>query len=57
MSVGFPAKSGVGGGIAVPLVGRMGIGVFGPSLDEKGNSIGGIKMLEFLSEKLDYQLF
>ena len=56
MSVGFPAKS-VSGGIAVPLVGRMGIGVFGPSLDEKGNSIGGIKMLEFLSEKLDYQLF
>lgn len=57
MTVGFPAKSGVGGGIAVPLAGRMGIGVFGPALDEKGNSVGGIKMLEFLSEKLDYQLF
>lgn len=57
MSVGFPAKSGVGGGIAVPLVGNMGIGVFGPSLDEKGNSAGGIKMLEYLSKKLDYSLF
>lgn len=57
MTVGFPAKSGVGGGIAVPLVGCMGIGVFGPSLDEKGNSAGGIKMLEYLSKKLDYSLF
>lgn len=57
MSVGFPAKSGVGGGIAVPLVDRMGIGVFGPSLDEKGNSAGGIKILEHLSKKLNYSLF
>ncbi|MDO5407080.1 MAG: glutaminase A [Eubacteriales bacterium] len=57
MTVGFPAKSGVGGGIAVPLVGRMGIGVFGPALDEKGNSAGGIKMLEYLSKKLNYSLF
>lgn len=57
MTVGFPAKSGVGGGIAASLVDRMGIGVFGPSLDEKGNSIGGIKILEYLSQKLDFNLF
>lgn len=57
MSVGFPAKSGVGGGIAVSLVNHMGIGVFGPALDEKGNSAGGIKMLEYLSKKLNYSLF
>ena len=57
MSVGFPAKSGVGGGIATALVDRMGIGVFGPALDEKGNSIGGIKILEYLSDKLDFNLF
>lgn len=57
MSVGFPAKSGVGGGIAVSLVGKAGIGVFGPSLDGKGNSIGGIKMLEFLSDRLNCDLF
>lgn len=57
MTVGFPAKSGVGGGIAVPLINHMGIGVFGPSLDEKGNSAGGIKMLEYLSKKLNYSLF
>lgn len=57
VTVGFPAKSGVGGGIAVPLVNRMGIGVYGPSLNEKGNSIGGIKMLEYLAKKLDYSLF
>ena len=57
MTVGFPAKSGVGGGIAAALVDRMGIGVFGPALDEKGNSIGGIKILEYLSNKMDFNLF
>ena len=57
MTVGFPAKSGVGGGIAAALVDRMGIGVFGPSLDEKGNSVGGIKILEHLSKNLDFNLF
>lgn len=57
MTVGFPAKSGVGGGIAVPLVDRMGIGVFGPALDEKGNSAGGIKILEYLSDKMGISLF
>ena len=57
MTVGFPAKSGVGGGIAVPLVDRMGIGVFGPALDEKGNSAGGIKILEYLSNKMGISLF
>ena len=57
MKVGFPAKSGVGGGIAAVVVDRMGIGVYGPALDEKGNSIGGIKILEYLADKLDCSLF
>lgn len=57
MKVGFPAKSGVGGGIAAVVVDQMGIGVYGPALDEKGNSIGGIKILEYLAKKLDCSLF
>lgn len=57
MTVGFPAKSGVGGGITVSVADHMGIGVFGPALDEKGNSLGGIKILEYLSEKMDCTLF
>ena len=44
-------------GIAAALVDRMGIGVFGPSLDEKGNSVGGIKVLEHISKNLDFNLF
>lgn len=57
MNVGIPAKSGVGGGILCSVPKRMGIGVFGPSLDKKGNSIAGIKMLEALSKKYDLSLF
>jgi glutaminase len=55
--VGLPAKSGVGGGILAAVPGKMGIGVFGPALDSKGNSAGGIKVLEYISRKLDLSIF
>jgi glutaminase len=55
--IGIPAKSGVGGGIMAAVPRRMGIGVLGPSLDQKGNSIGGIKVLESLSHELDLSIF
>ena len=55
--IGIPAKSGVGGGVMAAVPRRMGIGVFGPALDEKGNSIGGIKVLEHLSKELDLSIF
>ena len=37
-AVGMPAKSGVGGGIAAVLPGQLGIGVYSPLLDDKGNA-------------------
>lgn len=55
--IGIPAKSGVGGGIMAAVPRRMGIGVLGPALDHKGNSIGGIKVLESLSQELDLSIF
>ena len=57
ISVGIPSKSGVGGGIMGTVPSKMGIGVFGPSLDEKGNSIAGIKVMESISEKLNLSIF
>ena len=50
IKVGIPAKSGVGGGIMASVPNRMGIGVYGPSLDKKGNSVAGVKILEDLSK-------
>lgn len=55
--VGIPAKSGVGGGIMASVENRMGIGTFGPSLDEKGNSIGGKNTLEYLSREMHLHIF
>lgn len=57
LSVGVPAKSGVGGGIMAVVPGRMGIGIYSPALDPKGNSIAGIKALEKLSENLELSIF
>lgn len=57
INVGIPAKSGVGGGIMAVVPNRMGIGLYSPSLNSKGNSIAGIKALEQLSDKLDLSIF
>jgi glutaminase len=55
--VGLPAKSGVGGGIMAVSPGQMGIGVYGPALDPKGNSVVGIKMLKTISDTYSLNIF
>ncbi|MCL2568685.1 MAG: glutaminase A [Oscillospiraceae bacterium] len=57
MKVGMPAKGGVGGGIIASADNRMGIATFGPALDPKYNSVGGGKVLEYLSKTLGLHLF
>ena len=55
--VGVPAKSGVGGGIMAVVPSRMGIGIFSPALDAKGNSLAGTRLLELLSRELNLSIF
>ena len=57
VNVGVPAKSGVGGGIMAVVPTRMGIGIFSPGLDGKGNSLAGIKVLEELSKRMYLSIF
>lgn len=57
LNVGFPAKSGVGGGIMGVIPRRMGIGVYAPALDKHGNSKAGVQLLVQLSEQLDLNIF
>ncbi|WP_345894737.1 glutaminase A [Natroniella sulfidigena] len=57
IEVGLAAKSGVGGGIMAEVPERFGIGVYGPTLDDKGNSIVGMRVLKELSEKLNLSIF
>lgn len=57
IKVGIPAKSGVSGGIMGISPYDFGIGIFGPALDEKGNSIAGVKLLEIMSEMYRLSIF
>lgn len=57
VNVGIPSKSGVGGGILSAVPGKIGIGVYGPALDQKGNTIGGIEILKYLSKELELSIF
>ena len=56
-TVGMPSKSGVGGGIMSAPIGKCGIGVYGPALDVKGNSVGGLKILEYLANEMNLNMF
>lgn len=55
-TVGIPAKSGVAGGILGVLPGQVSIAVFSPKLDEHGNSVRGIDILERLSRDMGLHL-
>lgn len=57
IQVGIPAKSGVSGGILGVVPGRFGVATFGPALDQKGNSVVGVRMLRQLSQVLDLSIF
>jgi glutaminase len=50
-TVGLPAKSGVSGGVIAVLPGQLGIGVFSPPLDPRGNSVRGIAVCQELSRR------
>jgi glutaminase len=52
--VGIPAKSGVSGGVLAVLPGQLGIGVFSPPLDARGNSVRGVEVCRALSR--DFEL-
>lgn len=56
LRVGLPAKSGVSGGIMAVLPGQLGLGVFSPRLDDRGNSLRGIRVCEELSSRLKLHL-
>ncbi|WP_174734972.1 glutaminase A [Mesobacillus harenae] len=55
--VGIPAKSGVSGAIMGSVPNQFGIGIYGPALNDIGNSSTGIRLLEILSEKYSLSMF
>jgi glutaminase len=54
--VGFPAKSGVGGGIIAAFPSQFGLGTFSPRLDEHGNSVRGLKVCEAISAQFELHM-
>lgn len=55
--IGLPSKSGVGGGIAVSVPGKIGVGVFSAPLDTHGNSVAGYQMILELAKKYQLNVF
>ena len=55
--VGLPAKSGVGGGIVAVVNRQLGIAVYSPRLDAKGNSVRGIAVCKELALHLGLHAF
>lgn len=55
--IGIPTKSGVGGGLVSSVPNKAGIGIFSPPLDEVGNSIAGLSLLEDVSKEYRWDIF
>lgn len=55
--VGLPGKSGVGGGIAAIYPSKYSIAVWSPRLNERGNSIMGMKALELFTTYTSESIF
>ncbi|PFE01267.1 glutaminase A [Bacillus cereus] len=65
--IGLPAKSGVSGGIMalvpsrarreLPFQDGCGIGIYGPAIDDYGNSLPGVMLLEHIAQEWDLGIF
>ncbi|KQO39489.1 glutaminase A [Aeromicrobium sp. Leaf245] len=55
--VGMPAKSGVAGGVVAAAPRHLGIGVYSPPLNERGNSVRGVLACERLADDLGLHAF
>lgn len=56
-TVGIPAKSGVGGCVFLVVPKVMGIAIFSPRLDERGNSVRGIEVSKKLLEEYSMHIY
>ncbi len=55
--VGLPGKSGVGGGIAALIPGKLCVVVWSPGLNLNGNSLAGTLALELFTTKTGVSIF
>jgi len=56
LRVGLPAKSGVSGGLLAVAPSQFGVAAFSPRLDQHGNSVRAIALLETLGERFGMHL-
>lgn len=56
-TVGLPAKSGVAGALSVVIPSVMGLSLFSPRLDARGNSVRGVEFCKAASAKYGWNIF
>ena len=56
-TVGLPAKSGVAGAICIVIPSVMGMCLFSPRLDPRGNSVRGVEFCKRASDLFEWSLF
>ena len=54
---GLPAKTGVGGGIVAVVPGKFAIATFSPPLNPAGNSVRGLKAINYIAAELGVGLY
>jgi len=57
MTVGLPAKSGVSGNLFFVVPNKLGMAVYSPPLDSRGNSVKGVEYSKRVAELFGWSLF
>ncbi|MEH2129054.1 glutaminase A [Nostoc sp.] len=55
--IGLPMKSGIGGGLVAIVPGEGAIACYSPGLDNIGNTVGAIALIEVLAQELQLSIF
>jgi glutaminase len=57
IKIGLPMKSGISGGLITIVPNQGAIASYSPTLDNAGNSVAGLALMEILSQNLQLSIF
>jgi len=56
-TIGLPAKSGISGSLMVVIPNVMGLAIYSPRVDKRGNTVRGVEFCKKMSHEFNFSIF